>query len=69
MGWRDEAYRGASLYQVLRDDRNKVLGCIMRFYEEDAPTYAIVYGANARRLGPQTTDQQAREAVERAVGT
>jgi hypothetical protein len=48
---------------TIRDD-GKVLGCIMRFYEENCPTYART---ETKRLGPKKDDQAARRAVEEAI--
>jgi hypothetical protein len=66
MPWVEEKYRDTFFYQVLRRDDGMPLGSIMRFYSEDCPTYAI---AQNRRLGPYSTDDAARKAVEDAVGT
>jgi hypothetical protein len=38
---------------IIRDD-GKVLGCIMRFYEENCPTYAMT---ETKRLGPKKDDR------------
>ena len=56
---------GASVYceELIRDD-GKVLGCIMRFFEENCPTYAMT---ETKRLGPKKDDQAARWAVEEAM--
>ena len=80
MTWRDTSNEeGAILSQILRRDDGRLLGMIMRFYE-DAPTYAWVADGvrrdstpdhpryYARRLGARSTDQAARDAVEQALG-
>ena len=67
MNWREEPYKDTFFHQVLYRDDGKALGAIMRFYSEEAPTYALVFHPECRRLGPCSTDQAARTAVEEAV--
>ena len=57
-------YNECALYEELIRDDGKVLGCIMRFYEENCPTYAMT---ETKRLGPKKDDQAARRAVEEAI--
>jgi hypothetical protein len=52
---------------VIPDPPVEALGAIMRFYPEEAPTYALVFHPECRRLGACSTDQAARTAVEEAV--
>ena len=74
MSWRDHSdveYCDADLYQVLRRDDGVVLGLVMR-PRGRGYTYAYVYTAAhdaLRRLGACCSDDAARRAVERAVGT
>jgi hypothetical protein len=62
--WREGVYNECALYEELIHDNGKVLGCIMRFYEENCPTYAMT---ETKRLGPKKDDQAARWAVEEAI--
>ena len=62
--WREGVYDECALYQELIRDDGKVLGCIMRFFEENCPTYAMT---ETRRLGPKRNDRAARRAVEEAA--
>jgi len=62
--WREGVYHKCALYEELIRYDCKVLGCIMRFYEENCPTYART---ETKRLGPKKDDQAARRAVEEAV--
>ena len=62
--WREGVYDECALYEELVRDDGKVLGCIMRFYEENCPTYAMI---ETKRLGPKKDDQAARQAVEEAL--
>ena len=62
--WREGVYDECALYEELVRDDGKVLGCIMRFYEENCPTYAMT---ETKRLGPKKDDQAARGAVEEAI--
>ena len=62
--WREGVYQECALYEELIRDDGNVLGCIMRFYEENCPTYAIT---ETRRLGPKKNDRAARWAVEEAI--
>jgi hypothetical protein len=39
--WREGVYNECALYEELIRDDGKVPGCIMRFYEENCPTYAM----------------------------
>jgi hypothetical protein len=36
--WREGVYDQCALYEELTRDDGKVLGCIMRFFEENCPT-------------------------------
>jgi hypothetical protein len=58
------AHGQCALYEELIHDDGKVLGCIMRFFEENCPTYAVT---ETKRLGPKKNDQAARRAVEKAI--
>jgi len=62
--WREGVYEECALYEELVRDDGKVLGCVMRFYEENCPTYAMT---ETKRLGPKKDDQAARRAVEEAI--
>src|SRR6516225_1758028 len=62
--WREGVHGQCALYEELIRDDGKVLGCIMRFYEENCPTYAMT---ETKRLGPKKDDQAARWAVEEAM--
>jgi hypothetical protein len=62
--WREGVYDQCALYEELIRDDGKVLGCIMRFYEVNCPTYAMT---ETKRLGPKKDDQAARRAVEEAM--
>src|SRR5215469_15043229 len=62
--WREGVYEECALYEELVRDDGKVLGCVMRFYEENCPTYAMT---ETKRLGPKKDDQAARRAVENAI--
>lgn len=62
--WREGVYNECALYEELIRDDGQVLGCIMRFYEENCPTYAMT---ETKRLGPKKDDQAARRAVEEAI--
>jgi hypothetical protein len=62
--WREGVYDQCALYEELICDDGKVLGRIMRFYEENCPTYAMT---ETKRLGPKKDDQAARRAVEEAI--
>jgi hypothetical protein len=62
--WREGVSDQCALYEELIRDDGKILGCIMRFYEENCPTYAMT---EPTRLGPKKNDQAARRAVEDAV--
>ena len=55
--WREGVYDQCALYEELIRDDGKVLGCIMRFFEENCPTYAMT---ETKRLGPKKDDQAAR---------
>jgi hypothetical protein len=59
--WREGVHGQCALYEELIRDDGKVLGCIMRFYEENCPTYAMT---ETERLGPKRdetwTDRQIR---------
>jgi hypothetical protein len=74
MSWRDcsdAEYCDADLYQLLYRDDGVVLGLVMRL-RGDEDTYAYVYAAAhdaLRRLGACWSDDAARRAIERAVGT
>ena len=68
--WRDEPDDHAVFCEALhRDDDDKPLGLVIRFYE-DAPTYAWVAMdlSAGRRISACSTDQAARSAVEQALG-
>jgi hypothetical protein len=62
--WREGVYDQCALYEELIRDDGKVLGCVMRFFEENCPTYAMT---ETKRLGPKKGDQAARRAVENAI--
>jgi hypothetical protein len=62
--WREGVSDECALYEELIRNDGKVLGCIMRFYEENCPTYAMT---ETKRLGPKKDDQAARRAVEAAI--
>ena len=62
--WREGVYDQCALYEELIRDDGKVLGCVMRFFEENCPTYAMT---ETKRLGPKKDDQAARWAVEEAM--
>jgi hypothetical protein len=62
--WREGVYDQCALYEELIRDDGKVLGCVMRFYEENCPTYAMI---ETKRLGPKKNDHAARQAVEEAI--
>ena len=62
--WREGVYDQCALYEELIRDDGKVHGCIMRFFEENFPTYAMT---ETKRLGPKKNDQAARRAVENAI--
>jgi len=74
MGWRDRSddeYCDADLYQVLYRDDGVVLGLVIRLRgvkNTDAYVYTAAHDA-LRRLGACRSDDAARCAVERAVGT
>jgi hypothetical protein len=61
---REGVYDQCALYEELIRDDGKVLGCVMRFFEENCPTYAMT---ETKRLGPKKGDQAARRAVENAI--
>ena len=62
--WREGVYDQCALYEELIRDDGKVLRCIIRFFEENCPTYATT---ETKRLGPKKDDQAARWAVEEAM--
>ena len=62
--WREGVYQECALYEELIRDDGKFIGCIMRFFDENCPTYAMT---GTRRLGPKGNDRAARRAVEEAV--
>jgi len=62
--WREGVYDQCALYEELIRDDGKVLGCIMRFFEENCATYAMT---ETKRLGPKKDDRAARPAVEKAL--
>ena len=62
--WREGVYDECALYEELIRDDGKVLRCVMRFFEENCPTYAMT---ETKRLGPKKGDQAARRAVENAI--
>jgi hypothetical protein len=67
----DAEYCDADLYQVLYRDDGVVLGLVLRLRDgknTDAYIYTAEYDA-LRRLGARWSDDAARRAVERAVGT
>jgi hypothetical protein len=74
MSWRDcsdAEYCDADLYQLLYRDDGVVLGLVMRLRggeNTDAYVYTAAHDA-LRRLGACWSDDAARRAVERAVGT
>jgi hypothetical protein len=74
MSWRDRsdaAYCDADLYQLLYRDDGVVLGLVMRLRgaeNTDAYVYTAAHDA-LWRLGACWSDDAARRAVERAVGT
>jgi hypothetical protein len=74
MSWRDRSdaeYCDADLYQVLYRDDGVVLGLVVRLRggeNTDAYVYTAAHDA-LRRLGACWSDDAARRAVERAVGT
>jgi hypothetical protein len=51
--WREGVYDQCALYEELIRDDGKVLGCIMRFFEENCATYAMT---ETKRLGPKKDD-------------
>jgi hypothetical protein len=74
MSWRDRSdaeYCDADLYQLLYRDDGVVLGLVMRLRgREDTDAYVYTAAHDAlRRLGACWSDDAARSAVERAVGT
>jgi len=74
MSWRDRSdaeYCDADLYQLLYRDDGVVLGLVMRLRDsEDTHAYAYTAADDVLRcLGPCWSDDAARRAVERAVGT
>ena len=46
--WREGVYQECALYEELIRDDGKVLGCIMRFFEENCPTYAMTGSQKGR---------------------
>ena len=74
MSWRDRSdaeYCDADLYQLLYRDDGVLLGLVMRLRggkNTDAYVYTAAHDA-LRRLGACWSDDAARRAVERAVGT
>jgi hypothetical protein len=74
MSWRDcsdAEYCDADLYELLYSDNGVVLGLVMRLRgakNTDAYVYTAAHDA-LRRLGACWSDDAARRAVERAVGT
>ena len=57
-------YDECALYEELIRDDGKFIGCIMRFFDDNCPTYAMT---ETRRLGPKRNDRAARRAVEEAI--
>ena len=74
MSWRDcsgAEYCDAELFQLLYRDDGVVLGLVLRLRgagNTDAYVYTAAHDA-LRRLGACCSDDAARRAVERAVGT
>jgi hypothetical protein len=74
MSWRDcsdAEYCDAELFQLLYRDDGVVLGLVLRLRgveNTDAYVYTAAHDA-LRRLGRCWSDNAARRAVERAVGT
>jgi hypothetical protein len=70
MSWRDsEDAKGCDMHQALYRDDGELLGMVLRLHGgEDTYAYTVT-PIGLRRLGACWSDDTARRAVERAVGT